>query len=483
MTSTIQPEVVEYRPRGHVIDHTGSWLKAAASICSTTTLPPLLALPSALAALQWPAGIPILLFCSIGTFYCLWLLVQVTEAEILQGKRYDTYPGLAVAITGKKYWGTVVLILQVSFNWGTGVAATIMSASFINNIFVIKCTESCNEMGVATWTLVAAGAATTLVLLPDFSNRNLLIITSGSFTFIYSTIAIVLSFLNNKHDQARFDLTGSTETIFFNALNALGVMYFLYGDTEYPELQSYLKPDENRSTAKSMSRGMYSAFSVVIPMLALVGVSGYWGFGNAVSPILFSADWKPVWLVDAAVVMCIVQLLFSIQMFGQPIYQKVEPFIMKKFPKCKWMQHRIELEYEVGDMEVDIYGHTLLSPSRKRYYDAALPGEMRKKIIIVPSYLLMTIQRLLYMASIALVAVIFNFFLAFIGVIGAIGITPLTFLFPLAFHMIVHKENMSTFSKYFHSALFVLYLLGGILALIGAFYNIVVSFGSFKLVA
>jgi hypothetical protein len=89
---------------------------------TTTTLPTLLALPSALAALGWAAGVIVILIACLGAFYCLGRLVDMTD---FGGKRHLTYPDLATAISGKRSFGITVQAFQYAVQWGVGIANTV----------------------------------------------------------------------------------------------------------------------------------------------------------------------------------------------------------------------------------------------------------------------------------------------------------------------------------------------------------------------
>lgn len=116
-----QPAIV-YEPRAHFVNRNGTWVKAAALIMTTTTLPTLLALPSALASLGWIAGIICILISCLGAFYCFTRLVEMNN---FGGKRHFTYPGLAAAITGKRSFGITVQVFQYAVQWGVGIANTV----------------------------------------------------------------------------------------------------------------------------------------------------------------------------------------------------------------------------------------------------------------------------------------------------------------------------------------------------------------------
>ncbi len=129
--STVEAKVPQdqelYESRSHFIERNGTWIKGAACIMTTTTLPTLLALPSALAALGWAAGIIIILLSCLGAFYCFTRLVEMNN---FGGKRHFTYPELAAAISGKKSFGYTVQVFQYAVQWGVGVANTVRSILF-----------------------------------------------------------------------------------------------------------------------------------------------------------------------------------------------------------------------------------------------------------------------------------------------------------------------------------------------------------------
>jgi hypothetical protein len=116
------PQKDRFEPRAHYVEREGSWVKAAALIMTTTTLPTLLALPSALAALGWAAGIIIILISCLGAFYCFTRLVAMNNYG---GKRHFTYPDLAAEISGKKGFGYTIQTFQYLVQWGVGIANTV----------------------------------------------------------------------------------------------------------------------------------------------------------------------------------------------------------------------------------------------------------------------------------------------------------------------------------------------------------------------
>ena len=326
------------------------------------------------------------------------------------------------------------------------------------------------------WTLVAGAALVLLGLLPDFSERNLAIIISGSFTLIYCTCAIVLSFINNKHDTADYGYAGSTAHQVFYALNGVGIIFFSYGDTMYPELQSMLKPDgKTGSTIKPMKKGMYLAFSTTIPLLLMVAVVGYWAFGNGVADLLLTADMTPLALVGVVSVLAILQLIFSVIMFANPIFNWCETTLMKTCPKAKWMQHvpkpktKVEIK-SAGAGEVDQVAQ-----------EGEEDGSAEGTLVVVPSFLLMLLNRTFYAGTIVLFSIFFPFFGAIMALIGAVGLTPLTYLFPIYLWLTFNGDKLSKWNRWAHIAVATMYLIGGSLAAVGAIQNIVVSFSTFQL--
>jgi hypothetical protein len=100
----------------------------------------------------------------------------------------------------------------------------ILAAQLMGVMYATGCSD-CEPISQTNWTLVCGGALVLLGLLPDFSERNLAIIISGSFTFIYCICAIVLSFMNNKHTTADYGYTGSSSHQVFYALNGIGIIW------------------------------------------------------------------------------------------------------------------------------------------------------------------------------------------------------------------------------------------------------------------
>lgn len=146
-----------------------------------------------------------------------------------------------------------------------------------------------------------------------------------------------------------YAIVGSPSSKGFNALNALGIIIFAYGEcaaqgasrglhvadtpqappaarspplhhagnTILPEVQATLRgvPPSNITT-RPMVVGTLAAFAVVLPMYGLVSVVGYLKFGNSTPSFLLQGLGSPAWLVALADCMCIVQLLIALQVGG-----------------------------------------------------------------------------------------------------------------------------------------------------------------------
>jgi hypothetical protein len=470
-----------FRPRSDhtVVARSGSYIKAAALIMTTTTLPTLLALPSALAYLGWVGGLFVLFIASLGAFYCLHRLVQLND---FNNGPHLTFPKLGQAITGKKWVYFLIQSLQFAVQWGVGVTNTITAAQFMDEMYTYKNpTGGSGDWTQTKFTLLTTAVIILLAFLPDISQRNLFILASGSFTLCYSGIAIGLAFGNNNHANADFSILGSTSGRVFNAFNAIGMMWFVYGDTVYPELQSFLMPDikATLSTVKTMRKGMYIAFSVTLPLLLVVAVSGYWAFGNTVAPLLLDWEMTPRWLTTIAVVTSIAQLIFSIQVYAQPIYDAAELTIMKHWPNANWSQHLRKVK-----------GRSRSSSSKKKYdvvvvdYEGGKGSSSGRQNVYIPSIWLMLITRTLYSLSVGFIAIIFPFFSSIMGLVGAVGLTPLTYLIPLTLWIMSgggKGGELGKMNKYLHIGLAVMFATGGMLATIGSIRSIIVSFDTFSL--
>lgn len=436
---------VTYKRRTSIVKRQGGYLKGAALVITTTTLPALLALSSALAALTWAGGLTATLIASCTAFYCFYRMVELNDYGGMGP--HTTYPELAHVVSGRKWVGVTVKVLQYSLSWGSGVADLILSTEFMMTLYAASC-PGCTALNQTYYTCIATGIVLLIGFLPDLSEQNLFIALNGSFTLLYCIIAIALSFNNSSHSTADFSLLGSKSTIVFNALSNVGVVIYIYGESLYPELQSFLKPNSSGSTVGIMKKGLYVAFSVTLPLILIVGISGYWCFGNSVSPTFFTAQMQPVWLVYVAVIPAIIQTNFSVQIYAQPIYDAVELWLMKKWSGQKWLRH----ETPEG--------------------------------AVVASVWLVAVIRSVYAFSLGITAIIFPFFSAIIGFIGAVLLTPLTYVIPLSLWVIANRTS----PRYklvagIHISLAVLFAAVGLLAAVGAMRMIIVSFGTFDILS
>ncbi|KAI9028460.1 transmembrane amino acid transporter protein-domain-containing protein [Hyaloraphidium curvatum] len=438
------PAALPVRPRADAVVPQGGRLKAAGLILTTTTLPTLLALPTAMAGLGWAAGVVVLLGAALAAFYCFYSLVALNDYG---GSPHYTYPELTDAVLGRRwYTGSMVLALQYASQWGTGVANLVMAGGLLQHFWKANCAPaSCSAMNTAWWTAVCGAAMAVLGQLPDFSNRNWAIITSGFFTVFYSTVAIGLSIANNQAATANYSMEGTTVQNMFTAFNAIGMVLFVYGDTMYAEEQSMLTPVDG-STVGPMHGGMKIAFGITVPLLATLACVGFWAYGTAVTPFLFNASMNPAWLAILASATCVLQLLFGNAVFEQPIVEKIETKMAARWPAQGWMRHAVD--------------------------DAAYPSRW-----------LMFLVRTGYCLSVTVVAVFFPFFSSLMGLIGAAVLTPLTFVYPMAMKIRAGGPGAGRWVRALDTAIVVVFGLAGCVAAVGAVQGIVVGLQNLDLSA
>lgn len=213
-----------------------------------------------------------------------------------------------------------------------------------------------------------------------------------------------------------YSVPGGSAAVTFGVFSALGTIAFGFGDTILPEIQATLK----KPVRQNMHKGVHLAFSVIACSYFMTTVSGYWAFGNVVSPYLVNSFTGPVWAVRLANFFALLQIIGCYQIYCRPTYEVMEIWAM---------------DTKQGPLSVrNIIGRFIVT--------------------------------LVYITVLTFIGAIFPFFGDFLALAGAIGFTPLDFVLPALLWILVHKVSKPR--MVLHVLIVVCYSIMGLLGAIGA---------------
>ena len=78
---------------------------------------------------------------------------------------------------------------------------------------------------------------------------------------------------------------GSTANVVFGAFSALGTIAFGFGDTILPEIQATVK----EPTTSNMKKAVNLCYGTISSTYLLTTFTGYWAYGNMVTPYLVAS--------------------------------------------------------------------------------------------------------------------------------------------------------------------------------------------------
>lgn len=144
----------------------------------------------------------------------------------------------------------------------------------------------------------------------------------------------------------------------------------------------------------------------------LCGVFGYAALGNSSPGNILTGFgfYEPFWLINLANVFIVVHLLGAYQVVAQPVFNSVETWAGKKWPKSKFVHEEYTLR---------------IGPIR---------FEMKVKFLRL-------VWRIVFVVMTTVVSMTFPFFNEVLGLLGAIAYWPLTVYFPVTMH--ISKEKIS----------------------------------------
>eukprot|EP00775_Hariotina_reticulata_P012815 gene12815-12942_t len=297
--------------------------------------PALLAQPYAFAVMGWAGGIMTNLVMAVASWYCVFHQAHLFHYK---GGRHTTYKRMGNAVLGPymgRWGGLVIAALQAFINCGTGITNIILTGQLLQSIYRNLCTDAarCALQSTSAWIGLGGLMSYAVFLgLPNMASLGWAGIMGSVFCVYYCVAGMVMAGIDGNASTASYAISGSPAEQVFNALNGIGICLFLYGITVLPEIQAVLSDDPHTgSTTWPMVKASSVAHALFVPLYMLVGIIGYWAYGNGVASFLLFANSQPLALVVSAEVVAALQLQLVSQVVILPLFESVERTLLGKF--------------------------------------------------------------------------------------------------------------------------------------------------------
>ncbi|KAG5097499.1 hypothetical protein JHK82_047353 [Glycine max] len=292
-----------------------------------------LGFPYAMSELGWGWGVTILLLSWICTLYTAWQMIEMHEPE--PGKRFDRYHELGQHAFGEKLGLWIVVPQQLMVDVGINIVYMITGGNSLKKIYDILC-DDCEPIRRTYFIMIYACVQIVLSHLPSFNSIAGVSFAAAVMSVGYSTIAWITSLHRGVQQGVKYSsrFSSDAESV-FGFFGALGTIAFGYAaHSVILEIQATIPSTPEKPSKIAMWRGMVVAYAVVALCYFPVGILGYWAFGNSVEDNILLSLEKPRWLIVAANIFVVVHVTGSYQVFGVPVFDMLESFMVK------WMKFK-----------------------------------------------------------------------------------------------------------------------------------------------
>eukprot|EP00249_Psilotum_nudum_P004633 c18135_g1_i2 orf=321-1706(-) len=424
-----------------VLESKGTWLHAGYHLTSSTASPALLSLPYAMAGLGWVPGLVALGMGATISFYSYCLLSSVLEEMERRGHRFIRFRDLSTHILGTNWTSLLVTPLQFTVCFVTVVASILPGGQSIKAIYVLY--GSNGSMKLYECIIIFGSVVLIVSQLPSFHSLRHINFISILLCLGYSLCAVcgsVIAGHSKQHQPASHAVLGSSTDKLFMVFNSLSIMSTTYGNAVIAEIQATIAPP----VKGKMIKGLCLCYSIVLSTFFSVAVSGYLSFGNGAAGIIFNnmvpvngISFVPRWLYLIANIFIILQLLAVAVIYMQPTFEV--------------------LEGKTADIEMARFSFRNFLP------------------------------RLIARSCFVIIATILAAMLPFFGdinaVVGALGYTPLDFVFPILFHMIVFKPSLTMLTFWLNCVIIPVFTIVTLLGCLSSFRQIVLDAHTYKIFA
>eukprot|EP00884_Botryococcus_braunii_P023632 jgi/Botrbrau1/9953/Bobra.0012s0048.1 len=374
---------------------TGKWYHAAGHLCTTIATPAAYApLPFALAQLGWPAGVTMLAAAGLVTWYTSLLLASLYRWD---GKKHLRYCDLAESIYGRGGKIAVIVFQQIA-SIGNNLTIQIIAGISMKSIYrqLHDCDPDVHKCGISLQAWIAIFGAVQLFIsqLPDISHLKEMNIFCTACTVGFAVLCLILSVKNgNDLDRSTvtYSITGTSASIGFSAMFALGTIAFAFGDTILPEIQATMA----EPAKPAMYKGISTGYSILLASYLTVAIAGYWAFGFDVTAYVVDSFSTPGWAIILTNLFAVLQITGCYQIYCRPTF--------------------------------DFFYRRILDHKQPTW---STTNVIRRFIVTS-----------IYLALVTLVCCALPFFGDFVAFVGAIGFTPMDFILPIILWLKVGKHS------------------------------------------
>lgn len=367
----------------------GSWLEAGYHLATTIATPAAYApLAFAFASLTWAGGLIWLLLGIAVTWYCSLLLASLNGWD---GNRYLRYRDLSYSIWGPFGFYATVFFQQVA-SIGNNITVQIAAAISAKSIYLLYKPDG--NITLQEFIIMFGALQLILSQLPTIHSLRGVNVLCTICTLGFTITCVAMSIKDGTEaDRSTVDysLAGTPAAKVFNAMAALGIIAFTFGDTLLPEIQATVPNPVN----PNMYKGISFCFSIITGTYLILAITGYWAFGNLVAPFIVQSFTTPTWGSTIANAFLIIQVVGCYQIYCRPTYEFVEV----------------------------------------RFMDMNKPPMALRNVI---SRLIITT---IYISLVTLIAAMIPFFGNFAALVGAIGFTPLDFILPALLYLTAKRPR------------------------------------------
>ncbi|XP_042024790.1 lysine histidine transporter-like 5 isoform X1 [Salvia splendens] len=334
--------MAEPNPRPNTEAELNSWLPITASRkakwwysafhCVTAMVGAgVLGLPLVLARLGWIPGILAILVAWLVTWYTVWLLIQLHESET--GKRFDRFTELGQHAFGEYLGFWLVMPQQLIVQVGSNIVYMVTGGKSLQKCLALITPKA--DLRNTYYILIFAAVQLVLSQSPNFNSLKIVSLLAAVMSISYSFIATGASLWKGftGHHVVNYGFRSTTTiNIIFDIFSSLGVLSFAFaGHSVALEIQATIPSTHTKPSKNPMTKGVTVAYLIVALCYFPVAISGYWAFGNEVEDDVLLSLEHPKWLISAANFMVFIHVIGSYQVFGMPIFDKIESALVTKW--------------------------------------------------------------------------------------------------------------------------------------------------------
>eukprot|EP00249_Psilotum_nudum_P016798 c25990_g2_i1 orf=98-1141(-) len=343
---------------------------------------------------------------------------------------------------GDKWSSYFVAPLQFIVCFATVVSCIVLGGQSLKAMTLVY-SHTKKTLSLYQFTMLFGVINLVLSHLPSFHSLRHLNLLSLLANIIYCTLAVYGSVSAGASLEAPikdYSLVGSPTQKVFGVFNSLSILSNVYGNLVLVEIHATISPP----TFGKMKKGLLICYLVILITLFPLGISGYWAFGNTsngnILMNMFSSSgvyYVPKWSFIMTYGLIFIQLVVSSLVYAQPTFST--------------------LEEKIVDDQKSSYS-------------------LRN---IVPRF----ISRSIFTIMATLLAAMLPFFSSFNAILGAIGYTPLVFVIPMIFYIIILKPTRHMITFWINVTLIITFSIISILGCLSSIHQFIIDMQKYHLFA